>query len=160
MIKDASTSNKLSRSERRAISSVVKFFGENGESGVRIEMTNRGGMVRGTASRWDVGTINITVEESGSDKDRARHVLHEGSHGLDDKIRGRTERSRGEKLDSELNAYTTQAYFQKAVEFSGGAGDVWLYKEGISQENIERYAKNSVDNSCGTSVSGSCAPGD
>jgi RHS repeat-associated protein len=160
MIKDASVSKKLSTEERRALSSVVKFFGENGETGVRIEMTNRGGSIRGSASLWGDGTININVEEKGEDRDRARHLAHEGSHGLDLRIKGRGPNSIEERMDTELNAYTTQAYFQKAVEYSGGIYDVWTLGDGVSQANIEKYARTSVIMACAGNTGGSCGSGD
>ncbi|HJU38362.1 MAG TPA: RHS repeat-associated core domain-containing protein, partial [Tahibacter sp.] len=159
MARDAASSERLSESERSVLTKITDFYGDEGDDSVRIFFRVDDGMVPATASRWADGTIAISISETRKPRDAAKDVIHEGAHGLDDQKRGRSVNSRAERKETEVNAYTAQAYFQKAANFATSSNNGWVPGLGFSQSNVEKQAETSVIVACGQSTVGSCGPG-
>lgn len=153
----ASGSARLTGGEKNILKTVVEFYGKNRENnGVAVSFREKG-LVQGTALRRTDGGADITLVAGKSLQEHGRDIVHEGSHGVDDKVRGRSIETRAERKETEIKAYAAQAYFQKAENFSTSWNDGWSVKEQrIVPENIERQAESSVRRACGQTASGSC----
>lgn len=106
------------------------------------------------------GTIAISISETRKSRDAAADIIHEGAHGLDDQKRGRSISSRNERKETEVNAYTAEAHFQKAENYATSFNDGWVPGLGFSQEKVKKQAESSILVACGQSTAGSCGSGE
>jgi RHS repeat-associated protein len=157
-LKDAVNSSKLSKNESRELKRVSNFIGTEGDGNkVIITEGDTSGAVGGTTS-YDkkTGITTITLRPDKDIKNLGKNLTHEGSHGLTDSDRERMDNNRSERMENEVKAYTTQGYYQKALDYSTRSTDPWVYGSGMSEKNIINNAIQSVNNSCFGSSSGSC----
>ncbi|WP_425608092.1 RHS repeat domain-containing protein [Pseudoxanthomonas winnipegensis] len=165
--KAASTSSKLTEGQRGQLSAAVNFFGEKGNSDIKVSFgdlkgdyglinTNREG--KGTV-KFDLTAIGKkSPGESGLISGLAMRALHEGDHG----VRIVQEGFPGSKLERfgrEQAAYRSEAYFQKATGFLQNANNLWAPwnpGDGINENAVDARANFSVMSSCAGSSEGSC----
>lgn len=143
--------------ERTALNNVVDLYGNKGDTSVQVSFTDTA-LVQGNESLQNDGTIGIKLKAQPSTVELARDIVHEGAHGADDLARGRNVNSRAERKESEIKAYTAQAYFQKAEHFSSSSHDGWTPFGGLNFDSVESQAINSVNIACRHDRSGSCGP--
>jgi hypothetical protein len=72
-------------------------------------------------------------------------VAHEGQHLVDD-AEGAATGYPISRMDSEVNAYTNQAYFQRAIGYSATSTDIWTNSVGINWSMIQMRAALSTGN--------------
>jgi hypothetical protein len=148
----------LGDDEKGTLDAVVNFYGGKGDENVRVSLSTQPGFSGGTANlRTDGGEdVSINLQPGLPRKAIAAHIAHEGQHGVDDQTRGRDIQSRGERKTTEINAYTSQAIFQKAINFVAPGIEGWTPIRGIDRRIIEQQAEISVEFACGSSKTGSC----
>jgi hypothetical protein len=157
MAQAAAASPYLDASERAALHAVRTFFGDKGDPSVRISFKSND-LVQGTA-RLDADLRASISLIAGKDLwETVRDAFHEGSHGLDDRIRGRAIESRAERKATEVQAYLIQAIFQKATNRASNSNDGWTPAGGFRMDKIEVQAEGSVRAACLGETSGSCGP--
>ena len=156
LVNDASTSSNLTDEEQDALSAVVDFYGVKGDDTVSVAISEDSDVIRGTAALRADGGEDISLKPDGELGVLARNIVHEGQHGVDDQMRGRDITSRSERKATEVDAYTAQATFQKAIHFATSSSDGWTPFGGFSIDNINRQAEASVLAACGKSSTGSC----
>jgi RHS repeat-associated protein len=157
MAKNATSRGDMTDDERAALNNVIDLYGDKGDISVQVSFTDTL-LVQGNESLQSDGTIGIKLKAQPSTVELARDIVHEGAHGVDDLARGRNVNSRAERKESEIKAYTAQAYFQKAEHFSNSSHDGWTPFGGLNFDNIESQAENSVNIACRHDRSGSCGP--
>ena len=135
--------------------SVIDFYGDKGDESVSVSILHDSG-AGGTENYQPGGGESVSVKLTKPLDAFARNIAHEGQHGADDQIRGREIYSLTEREQTELNAYTTQAVFQKALNFVTSSNDGWTPLGGYNTENIRNQARDSVKRACGTTTTGSC----
>lgn len=153
----ATQSSRLNGNEQKSLKEVTDFIGSSDDgNGVVVQFANDSS--RGGYATFNEKTLltTLTIRPDGRVNNLAKNAVHEGKHGLTDSKRRREDVSRLERLDNERGAYTTQAYFQKAAQYSVSSSDPWTFTGGISAENIEASANRSVNAACGTETGGSC----
>ncbi|WP_460760719.1 RHS repeat domain-containing protein [Lysobacter fragariae] len=155
LVRSAAVNLKLSSAERDAMRKVVDFYGKKGDASVSVSFRDSG-LVQGTATLRKDGGEDVTLVAGKTLQEHGRDIVHEGTHGVDDQERKRSIETRAERKQTEINAYTAQAYFQKAENFATSSRDGWTPLGGFSPENIDRQAENSIKISCGQTATGSC----
>jgi RHS repeat-associated protein len=151
MLKDASKASNLDPYQQATLADIVNAYGAEGDPGVKIafngENTATGGWT-GKDKKTGCETVtfnNVNLDNNVNDvsADRwASAIAHEGQHVSDD-----IEGNNGfpiSRMDSEVNAYTAQGYFQQAIQYSEGTGDVWMLS-GVNYMNIQIKAGRSND---------------
>jgi hypothetical protein len=158
IVKDAASSSRLSGDEQSALEAVDDFYGEKGDDSVHVALSSQPGFSGGTENvRTDGGEdVSINLQPGLAQNIVAAHIAHEGQHGVDDQIRSREIQSRGERMATEINAYTTQAIFQKAINFVAPGIEGWTPVRGLDTKAIEEQARTSLNIACGSSNTGSC----
>ena len=157
LIRSAAGSSKLTNNEGANLKQVSDFIGSNGD-GNSVIVKFEDSVINGGRATYDdkTGTTTLTIRPDDDIKNMGKNVAHEGKHGLIDSDRRRTDNTRGERMENEVQAYTTQGYYQKATEYSTKSSDPWLYGAGLSQDNILKAATQSVNDACRGSSTGSC----
>lgn len=157
LLSSAADSSRLSKDERRNLGQVSGFIGTDGDNNsvvVRFEDS----VLNGGRATYDQesGITTLTLRPDDDVRNLAKNLAHEGKHGSIDSNRKRTDNTRSERMENEIQAYTTQGYYQKAIEYSTKSSDPWVYGIGISQDNIYKSAVRSVNDACRGSSTGSC----
>lgn len=134
------------------------FYGEKGDDSVHVSLSSQPGFSGGTENVRPGGgeDVSINLQPGLAQNTFAAHIAHEGQHGVDDQIRGRDIQSRGERMATETNAYTTQAIFQKAINYVAPGIEGWTPVRGLDRKVVEEQAQTSVNIACGSSNTGSC----
>jgi hypothetical protein len=155
-IEDASTSSVLTTAEKAAQRAILNRLGKRGDPGVDIGFSDdiRG---LGVTDRNTDGTDKITINNVLRNVDSAASVLdHEGRHAVDDKYRGRDIQTLHERTQTELNAYTNQAAFDRAAGIPTRLNK-WDRTEGYDWDEIHKQVQNSINASCsGNETASSC----
>ena len=125
---------------------------------MHVSLSSERGFSGGTENfRADGGEdVSINLQPGQAQNTIAAHIAHEGQHGVDDQTRGRDIQSRGERMATEINAYTTQAIFQKAINYVAPGIEGWTPIRGLDGKVIEEQARTSVNIACGSGKTGSC----
>lgn len=157
LARQAVTSSRLNGNERKNLREAVDFIGTPNDGNKVVISFDDDGLKEG-AQGYDrnEGITKISLRPDSDIRNLGKNALHECKHGLIDSSRGRMDESRHERLDNERGAYRTQAYFQKSIQYSSSSIDPWTPVAGVSELNIERKARQSVDAACAGSVLGSC----
>ena len=152
-LKGSLSSSKLTDEERDTLTRIVGAYGDEGKPTVVIrhhpESSSIGGWTgKDPKTKCETIQFNNKNLSQGPTADRnhrwAAAIAHEGQHLVDD-----IEGDNGFPIsrdDAELNGYTSQAYFQQAIQFSEGTKDVWTPNGGINYDNIRQKAWFSVHN--------------
>ncbi|HET9034065.1 MAG TPA: RHS repeat-associated core domain-containing protein [Dokdonella sp.] len=156
----AKNSRDLTDGERVRIENAANAYGFRGEPGVEVDFNdNLTGGTGAVTKRNSDGTETVTFPSSGTiplprtaKSLNSQSIVHEGQHLIDGKALGRGLGTPEERLDTEINAYTVQAMYQKgAFEPSSLKNDpMWLPSIGYNYDNIFKHAKKSVDTACST----------
>jgi len=164
---EAAKSGNLSQAQQAKLTAVVNAYGAAGvDNGVHVTVSSTSDGTGGSAGKDPSGGEKITIDVAravrGNDGSTAikavgRVVVHEGQHVVDDQNRGREINSYAERHETEVNAYTTEAYYQQAEKFQTKTDDGWTFSGGINAQNIEKQAKLSIQAACGSSTSPSCS---
>nr|WP_300620809.1 hypothetical protein [Dokdonella sp.] len=157
LVRNAASSSKLTSDEGANLKQVSDFVGRNGDGNSVVVKFEDSAMNGGRATYDDkTGITTLTIRPDDDIMNMGKNVAHEGKHGLIDSDRRRTDNTRSERMENEVQAYTTQGYYQKAIEYSTKSSDPWLYGTGLSQDNIRKAAIQSVNDACRGSATGSC----
>jgi hypothetical protein len=157
LVRETANSSRLTEEESRNLKEVSDSIGANGDNnGVVIKFGDT--PLAGGSEAYDQSTRTTTLTLRGNSdlRNLGKNIAHEARHGLVDSQRGRMDNNREERTENEIQAYTTQAYYQKALQYSTNRSDPWIYGAGVSQENISKKANESVENACFGTTTGSC----
>ncbi|WP_249041083.1 RHS repeat-associated core domain-containing protein [Marilutibacter maris] len=167
MAKEASTSSKLTSEQRDALSAAVEFFGEKGNTDIKVSFGDLNGDAAQINTSLDgKGSVTFDLKAiagksrsvSGTVNGLAMRSLHEGDHGVRIVSQG-FPGSRSDRLDREKSAYRAEAFYQKATGFLQNSNNLWAPwnpGDGISESAIDARANFSVMSSCAGSNEGSC----
>jgi RHS repeat-associated protein len=150
--KAAAANPNLSKDERTAINSTLKFLGKPGEvNGVVIAF---GAVARGAVADTDTtktfgSTITtITFDPEGLARYDANTLsetlIHEGTHGADEFPLGRNPITKSEEMATETHAYTNQSY---AAEGLGVASRYGVWSPGMTDANRQKAIKDNAHKS-------------
>lgn len=148
---------------------IANFYGKEGvDNGVMVQGTSEqvAGMAK-TSGNTTTISINLAALQDAtprftgfSTQDLVNDTtLHEGSHGLDQRLRMKSGRptmttSRRELMSGELRAYRAEAAYHQSMQSSSPWG-LWTPDGGRDNTLIQSEAAQSVKESCGR---GSCSP--
>ncbi|WP_036147817.1 RHS repeat domain-containing protein [Lysobacter antibioticus] len=167
MAKEASTSSKLTADQRGALSAAVGFFGEKGNTDIKVSFGDlKGDAARINTNRGGKGTVTFDLKAiagkstsvSGTLNGLAMRSLHEGDHGVRIVNQG-FPGSRSDRLDREKSGYRAEAFYQKAAGFLQNSNNLWAPwnpGDGINESAVDARANFSVMSSCTGSNEGSC----
>jgi RHS repeat-associated protein len=142
----------------KAIGAVLKFYGAEGEkNGVGVGFKNLSTGTLAETGTGKNGSVNITFDLKqinsynsgnalGGWVERAGTEIHEGTHGLDDKNRGRGPENRHEVLQTERNAWGNEAnvYRGLGVDTRDHLSDPARIEEG-AQGSTKEACKNGCE---------------
>lgn len=148
---------------------IASFYGKEGvDNGVVVEETSEqlAGMARTIGSTTTI-SINLAALKDATPRFTGFSTqdllddttLHEGSHGLDQRLRMKSGRpamtaSRRELMSGELRAYKAEAAYHQSRQSSSPWG-LWSPEGGRDNALIQKEAAQSVDESCSR---GRCSP--
>ncbi|MFK3649185.1 RHS repeat-associated core domain-containing protein [Lysobacter enzymogenes] len=159
----AASNPRLNEDQRGVMRKIVSFYGPKGDARVGVSFSD-GLSTDGAATMRKDGGHDIQFNMarlSAYTKDAfgqnfGRQAAHEGQHGVDDRARGRAIETLAERKATEVNSYTTAAYFQQAENVAFKWDDGWTPVRGFSRANIENQAMSSVRAACAGVEEGSC----
>jgi hypothetical protein len=154
-VQEASTSSYLDPYEQATLTNIVNAYGPDGDPSVQIDFagdkTNAVNGWTGKDKKTHCETVtfnddgmNTAISSEERQQQWAKTVAHEGQHVADD-FEGASDGYPIPAIDSEVNAYSAQAYYQQAAQYSDGASDVWTTSGGINYNAITAHAQSSVD---------------
>ncbi len=157
LARNATESARLTTPQQENLKHATGFVGlPNDENNVIVKF--RDDSSRGGYSTFNAkdNTTTLTLRPDKDIKNLGKNAVHEAEHGYVDAQRGRGDESRTERFENEVSAYTTQAYYQDALQYSTSSDDPWTYTGGTSEQNIADRAELSVNEACGNQNTGSC----
>jgi RHS repeat-associated protein len=155
----------------KAIGAVLKFYGAAGEkNGVNVGFGNldkgtlgqeRAGANGTTNIKFDLGQINAAARGSSNGgvfgiTERSGVEIHEGQHGVDDRVRGGGTDSRRALDATEHNAYGTESYVFQGLGANSAQG---LWNTNWTPGNMEANRGAAVDAAAAGSVAADCEGG-
>ncbi|SDY20034.1 RHS repeat domain-containing protein [Lysobacter enzymogenes] len=164
----AAVNPKLSTDQRAALSKAVNFYGEKGNSDVRISFSKLAGDYANISTdRQGKGDVVFDLAKIGSrdpanasglSNGLAMRILHEGDHGARIKDDG-FPASRSDRFEREQHGYRAEGYYQKATGYLQNGNNIWApwnSGDGIDESTVNSRAQWSVEFSCRGSNEGSC----
>jgi RHS repeat-associated protein len=163
--------NKLGANskEGKAIGAVLKFYGAAGEkNGVGVSFGKLAQGTLGETTAGAHGTVNIKFDlgqinsfASGSMPgtfwvERSATEIHEGRHGVDDRVAGHGPENRREEMQTERNAYRTQSYVYQGLGVDTRLG---LWSPSWSPANAEQNRNAAIEEGAQRSTDAACAQG-
>ena len=109
--------------------------------------------------KFDLGQINSFAQGSmpGTDLiERGGTAVHEGRHGVDDRVAGHGPENRHEEMQTERNAYRTQSYFYQGLGVETPTG---LWSPSWSPTTAEQNRNAAVQEGAERSTNAACAQG-
>ncbi len=157
-IAEAAESPNLSDEEKSIVKGILSAFGEKGDDRVRVSFHENADMRGGATNYHDDGlggkynsislnSLNIPSDTRDSTIIMGGVAIHEGGHARDNFERGRPIGSLSERMSTEINAYTGEAVFYKAMD-SVVRPKLWNPKVGIQTGEVMKAAERSVKNAC------------
>jgi RHS repeat-associated protein len=153
-LQNASTSSDIPSYMQQDLANIVAAYGAKGDPNVFINFDSLQAGVKGRTGKNKSGCGSITLDSSklldpGNTANQwGATIAHEGQH-LVDEIEGDATGYRIPVMDSEVNAYTSEAYFDQAQQYPeiSGMGNIWTYGGGINYSAIQNRAawSTSVD---------------
>ncbi len=153
-LQNASTSSDIAPYMQQDLANIVAAYGAEGDPNVLINFASLQPGVKGSTGKNKSGCESITLDSSklldpGNEANQwGATIAHEGQHLVDD-IEGDATGYPIPTMDSEVNAYTSQAYFDQAEQYPeiSGLGNIWTYGGGINYNAIQNRAawSTSVD---------------
>jgi uncharacterized protein RhaS with RHS repeats len=153
-LQNASTSNNIPDYMQQDLSNIVSAYGAEGDPNVSIDFGPLPPGVKGRTGKNKQGCESITLDSSklldpGNEANQwGATIAHEGQHLVDD-IDGDATGNPIPVMDSEVNAYTSEAYYDQAQQYPeiSGMGNIWTYGGGINYNAIQNRAQwsTSVD---------------
>ena len=167
----SSLQSSMSRSlrDRYRLGALVRFLGKEGKANGVVIQAGAPESAGNALTQGGVTTLSINFSglqgalsnfPGSSYQDLiSSTVVHEGSHGLDQRRRERAGKdpmtsSRGELLQGERRAYRNEGIFYRGLDKSS-PWLLWTPSGGYNEENIESQAQDSVNQTC---ASGRCTP--
>lgn len=154
-LRDASVSSHIDPYMRDTLLNILSAYGRKGDPNVKIKFGKLRPGVKGQTGADESGCEAIIFDDAKlvdgtlTARQWGAAIAHEGQH-LSDDIEGEGG-PRVSTMDSEVNAYTAQAYYDQAMQYPelSGLGILWTYGGGINYSAIQRRAAWSaaVDNS-------------
>jgi len=153
-VKEASASGDLEPYQQGALANIVNTYGEEWDSRVHVKFGSLGPGIDGATSRDKENGCEVITFDDSKLKDPlvskylwGSTVAHEGQHASDDISGDVNNASTVSRYDTEVNAYTSEAYYYKGVQISdpSGFGKVWSLSGGIDYNAIQQRAWRSVN---------------
>lgn len=146
-LQDASGSNNISDYQQQDLQNILDAYGDEGDPNVTIDFGALGPGIKGKTGKNKKGCETITLDSSklldpGNEANQwGATIAHEGQHLVDD-IEGDATGYPIGINDSEVNAYTSEAYFDQAQQYPeiSGMGNIWTYGGGINWNAIQNRA--------------------
>jgi RHS repeat-associated protein len=149
----AATNSSLDPEEQATLQNIVNTYGPEGDPSVQIyfqgdKTSSVGGWTGKDKNMCESVTfnddnLNLGLSDNQKLQQWAKTVAHEGQHAVDDFTAAATGDPIG-LMDTEVNAYTAEAYYQQAAQYSEGTSDIWTMSGGINWNAIQTSAANSV----------------
>jgi len=149
----------LSSNEQQRLSTILGLYGNEGDPGVHVSFAAGPGYLgMATYSPLPWGENVSFSSDPRPNLSFYSTIIHEGQHAVDDFDRRSDMRSFEDRHQTEINAYTSQAIFNRAAngssnfELLDGSG-------GYDQQAIENAAQDSISAACGGGDGGvTCDP--
>ncbi|MFC3651917.1 RHS repeat-associated core domain-containing protein [Dyella humi] len=149
----ASTSSNLDPAQQATLANILAAYGQQGDPSVQIyfqgDKTSSVGGWTGKDKKYcesvtfNDDNLNLGMSDNQKLQQWAKTVTHEGQHVADD-FEGAADGYPLALMDTEVNAYTAEAYYQQAAQYSEGSTDIWTMSGGINWNAIQTSAANSV----------------
>lgn len=162
--------NKLGADSKggKAIGAVLKFYGAAGEkNGVGVSFGKLAAGTLGETSfgkggvniKFDLGQISAFSQgqmAGTSLVERSAAEIHEGTHGVDERVLGRNPENRHEEMQTERNAYRNQSYVYEGL---GVNTQFNLWSPSWSPANAEQNRNAAIEEGAQRSTAAACAQG-
>jgi RHS repeat-associated protein len=152
-LQDASTSGSLDPEQQSTLANILAAYGPEGDPSVQIYFQgNKTSAIGGWTGKdknycesvtFNDDNLNLGISDRQKLQQWAKTVTHEGQHVADD-FEGAADGYPLALMDTEVNAYTAEAYYQQAAQYSQGANDIWTFSGGINWNAIQTSAAGSV----------------
>jgi RHS repeat-associated protein len=150
----ASTDSSLDPEQQSTLAGIVAAYGQQGDPSVQIyfqaDKTSAVGGWTGKDKKtmcesvtFNDDNLNMGISDNQKLQQWAKTVTHEGQHVVDDFEGAATGYPIG-LMDTEVNAYTAEAYYQQAAQYSEGTNDIWTMSGGVNWSAIQTSAAGSV----------------
>ena len=150
----AATSPNLDPEEQATLANILAAYGPEGDPSVQIyfqgDKTSAVGGWTGKDKKtmcesvtFNDDNLNLGISDNQKLQQWAKTVTHEGQHVADD-FEGAADGYPLALMDTEVNAYTAEAYYQQAAQYSEGNSDIWTMSGGINWNAIQTSAAGSV----------------
>ena len=150
-VQAASTSSNINSDEQQDLANIVSAYGASGDPNVTIQFGSLPSCVPGSTETTGSGCEIVTLDSSQildplNPADAWGSVVaHEGQHVADD-MEGAATGYAVSTNDTEVNAYTSQAYYDQAMQYveTSGYGALWTPQTGINWNVIQSRASFST----------------
>ena len=117
LARNATESARLTTPQQENLKHATGFVGLPND-GNNVIVKFRDDSSRGGYSTFNAkdNTTTLTLRPDKDIKNLGKNAVHEAEHGYVDAQRGRGDESRTEIFENEVSAYTTQAYYQYALQ--------------------------------------------
>jgi RHS repeat-associated protein len=146
-VQSASTSSNLESYQQASLANIVNAYGIEGDPNVQIGFASLPSGIKGKTGENKNGCGLITFDSSqiidalNPTNQWGAAIAHEGQHLADDDEANATG-YRVSIMDTEVNAYTSESYYDQAKRYPemSAKGNIWTYGGGINYSAIQSRA--------------------
>lgn len=148
-LQTASASGNLEPYQQASLANIVSAYGAEGDPTVQIVFDSLPSGIKAKTGANANGCETITFDDKqmqiqdplNSIDQWGATIAHEGQHLADD-IDGDAAGARVSTMDTEVNAYTSEAFYDQAMRYpeASGMGKIWTFGGGIDYSAIQSRA--------------------